>query len=85
MFILVVLIFTLKLPDCIAKKYTAAMPFRTVLPLGEQHMPFIYPFVLIIETRRQNILWHFFPCGKKNRPFGETTFLPGAGEAIFVP
>ena len=61
------------------------MPFKIILPLGEQHMPFIDLLMLIIETRRQNILWNLFPCGKKTRPFGETTFLPGASEAIFVP
>ena len=67
------------------KKYSAVAPLKVMPPLGEQYMPFMYPLMLIIETGGQNILFNSFPCGKKEQPFGETTFYTGASETIFVP
>jgi len=48
-------------------------------------MPLGYTLMQIIETGRQNIFFIPFPCGKKSQPFGETPFLPGVFNSIFVP
>jgi hypothetical protein len=67
------------------QKIYAAKPLKVLPPLGEQYMPFSPPLMLIIETGGQNILLNLLPCGKKNQPFGETTFFTGVSETIFVP
>jgi hypothetical protein len=66
------------------QKIYTAKPLKVLPPLGEQYKPFSPVLMLIIEAWGQNILLNFLPCGKKNPPFGETTFFTDASETIFV-
>jgi hypothetical protein len=66
------------------QKIYAAEPLKVLPPLGEQYMPLSCPLMQIVETGGQNILLNLLPCGKKNQPFGETTFFTGISETIFV-